>query len=140
MAVVRYPSLHESYGRHAHVCMPTFDAVALIERWEASWSSGLERPPPHVQLISLQWVIKKTRLIMISHTLPGYGVAIFDHEAIHIGCSLHSSLLDGVERQKDNDPEDRKHGHIPARCNLDSHGAWSPSIRRKHASGKSAPT
>jgi hypothetical protein len=48
---------------------------------------------------------------LISHALPGYGVAIFDHEAIHVGCSFRSSLLNGVERQKDNDPQDREHGH-----------------------------
>jgi hypothetical protein len=89
---------------------------------------------------SLQWVIKKKRLIMISHALPGYGVAIFDYEAIHVGCSFRSSLLNGVQREKDNDPEDREHGHIAARCNSDSHGTCSPSIGRKHASEKSGPT
>ena len=78
-------------------------------------------------------MIKKERLVMISDALAGYGVAIFDHEPIHVGCSFRSSLLNGVEREKENDPEDREHGHIAARCNSDSHGAGSPSIRRKHA-------
>jgi hypothetical protein len=60
---------------------------------------------------SLQWVIKKTRLLVISHALAGDGVASFDHEAIHVGCSFRSSLLNGVEQQEDNDPQDREHGH-----------------------------
>jgi hypothetical protein len=60
---------------------------------------------------SLQWVIKKTRLLVISHALAGDGVASFDHEAIHVGCPFRSSLLNGVEQQEDNDPQDREHGH-----------------------------
>jgi hypothetical protein len=78
--------------------------------------------------------IMKKRLIMISQVHPGDGVAIFDHEAIHIGCSFRSSLLNGVERQEDDDPKDREYGHVAARCNSDSPGACSPPIRRKHAS------
>jgi hypothetical protein len=66
---------------------------------------------PIVVADSRQWVIKKTHLLVISHTVAGDGVAGFDHEAIHVGCSFRSSLLNGVEQQEDNNPQDRKNGH-----------------------------
>jgi hypothetical protein len=95
-------------------CFGTLLHVSVGEihlRLEHTYVFWWKRATPARDADSLQCVIKKTRLIMISHALPGYGVAIFDHEAIHVGCSFRSSLLNGVERQKDNDPQDREHGH-----------------------------